>query len=439
MKKFFLLVSVILICEKSLFYCSGTSTGLILSMPANGKSAGLAEACVSLSGDSAFLQYNPASLSFINQKELNLTYQKGSMDDNFGSAFFSLPSNSISFSAGVNYWTLGNMELIDMSGNIKTVNAEKDILLFAIISTRLSNVLSVGGSFKNLNSTLVEEVKAKTNAFDIGALYNFSDFPLSIGISLQSLGGKLKYGTLKESVPRTIRAGFSYILNMERGKVIPSFDIVKQNDEKLRENLGLEVALSNIFSVRAGYKFGYDLDTFTFGLGLNGRSMQLDYGWGTITDFEPKHTVSVCMKIDTMRIKKSQKLTAGENIAVADFVAKNVSSADASIVADFLRTELVKTEKFNVIEKANMDKILAEAAFQQSGCTTSECAVQIGKLLNVRQMVVGSLSKLMDTYFITVNVVNVETGKILQSESIKAYSAEELNSVCKILAQKLIE
>ncbi|MEW6558226.1 MAG: CsgG/HfaB family protein, partial [Elusimicrobiota bacterium] len=133
------------------------------------------------------------------------------------------------------------------------------------------------------------------------------------------------------------------------------------------------------------------------------------------------------------KIKKAK----GINLAVADFTAKNVAASDSSIVSDFLRTELVKLGGFNVVEKANMDKILAEVAFQQTGCTTSECAVQIGKLLNVQQMVVGSLSKLMETYFITVYLVNVETGKILTSYNEEAQSAKELRDACARLADKL--
>ena len=75
-----------------------------------------------------------------------------------------------------------------------------------------------------------------------------------------------------------------------------------------------------------------------------------------------------------------------ENFAVADFAGKNVSQADASIVADFVRTELVNIGQYNVVEKANMDKVLAEASFQQTGCTETGCAVQIGKILNVQKM-----------------------------------------------------
>ncbi|MEW6556878.1 MAG: CsgG/HfaB family protein [Elusimicrobiota bacterium] len=126
-----------------------------------------------------------------------------------------------------------------------------------------------------------------------------------------------------------------------------------------------------------------------------------------------------------------------ENIAVADFAGKNVSQADASIVADFLRTELVRIGFYTVIEKANMDKILAEAAFQQTGCTTSECAVQIGKLLNVKKMVVGNLSKLMDTFYITVNLVDVESGKILSSFDQEATTSKELRTSAQDLARQL--
>lgn len=122
------------------------------------------------------------------------------------------------------------------------------------------------------------------------------------------------------------------------------------------------------------------------------------------------------------------------NIAVSDFAGKNVSAADASIVADFMRTELVKSGKYNVVDKSNMDKILAEASFQQSGCTESDCAVQLGKILNVKKIIVGTLSKLEGIYYITTNFVDVQTGKIEGSETAKCKAADELMNTSYDLA-----
>ncbi|MCX5785105.1 MAG: PorV/PorQ family protein [Elusimicrobia bacterium] len=130
-------------------------------------------------------------------------------------------------------------------------------------------------------------------------------------------------------------------------------------------------------------------------------------------------------------------IPGGTNVAVADFSGKNVSQADASIVTDFLRTELVTTGLFNVMDRNNMDTVLAEQKFQNSGCTEQQCAVEMGKLLNVKQMLVGSLSKLLDNYYITVNVVDVETGKIMASYDSEGVSSKELKDACKKIVEKL--
>lgn len=133
-----------------------------------------------------------------------------------------------------------------------------------------------------------------------------------------------------------------------------------------------------------------------------------------------------------------KRISGGTNVAVAEFTGKNVSQADASIVTDFVRTELIKTGLFNVMDRNNMDTVLAEQKFQNSGCTEQECAAEMGKLLNVKQMLVGSLSKLVDTYYITLNVTDVETGKIVASYESEAYSSRELKEACRKLVKNIL-
>ncbi len=144
------------------------------------------------------------------------------------------------------------------------------------------------------------------------------------------------------------------------------------------------------------------------------------------------------LKIDPANSEVRRKITGLEVFAVLDFTGKNVSQADASIVTDLMRTELVNTGAFNILDRANMDAILAEQKFQNSGCTEQDCAAQIGKLLNVTKMVVGSMSKLLETYHITVNLVDVQTGRILASREAEAADSKGLREACKTLAQKLL-
>ncbi len=125
------------------------------------------------------------------------------------------------------------------------------------------------------------------------------------------------------------------------------------------------------------------------------------------------------------------------NLAVAEFEARNVSAMDAVTVSDFLRTELVKTEVFNVVDRSNMQKILAEQRFQMTGCTNQECAVQMGKILNVQKIVIGSLSKLVGLYYLTANVIDVETGQITLSERVECPVETELLTAVEKLSHLL--
>jgi len=114
------------------------------------------------------------------------------------------------------------------------------------------------------------------------------------------------------------------------------------------------------------------------------------------------------------------------NIAVAEFEGRNVSAMDATVVSDLLRTGLVNTEKFNVVDRANMQQILAEQKFQITGCTSQECAVQMGKLLNVQLIVTGAVTKLGGLYVVTAGMVEVGTSKIIKSGKVTSNSIEEL-------------
>ena len=58
-----------------------------------------------------------------------------------------------------------------------------------------------------------------------------------------------------------------------------------------------------------------------------------------------------------------------------------------------------------------MDTILKEQTLQQTGYTSTECAIEVGRLLNVKIMILGSLDKLGEQYIINIRFIEVEKGK----------------------------
>ncbi len=99
-------------------------------------------------------------------------------------------------------------------------------------------------------------------------------------------------------------------------------------------------------------------------------------------------------------------------IAVMELQGNNVEKSNLAGLSNRLRSELFKTNKFTVAERQRMNEILVEQGFQQTGCTSSECAVEAGQLLNVQYIIVGSIDKVGNIFSANVRMINVATGKI---------------------------
>jgi len=106
---------------------------------------------------------------------------------------------------------------------------------------------------------------------------------------------------------------------------------------------------------------------------------------------------------------------AQTSIAVIDFEGKGVTNVEASALTDRLRTELFNIGGYKVVERGMMEEILGELGYQQTGCTSDECIVEVGKHLGVEQMVGGSISKVGKTYSVSARIVSVETREIIKT------------------------
>jgi len=127
-------------------------------------------------------------------------------------------------------------------------------------------------------------------------------------------------------------------------------------------------------------------------------------------------------------------------VAIMPLESKGVTAQEADLVTDALASRLQNSGKFSVMERSQMNQILKEQAFQASGaCDNSGCAVEMGKLLSVDRIVVGSVGKIGEAWALNLRLVKVQTGEVVKSASGKQKGklAEAQESLVKDVVAEL--
>jgi len=129
------------------------------------------------------------------------------------------------------------------------------------------------------------------------------------------------------------------------------------------------------------------------------------------------------------------KIKSGESLkkvlAVLDFEGYKFLKGKADLkMSDMLTTSLVKSGRFELVERNKIDKVFKEQNLGMSGMVDESSAAEVGKLLGAEYVVFGSITyadRVEEQKFsynlwrtkvtIDVRAVNTTTGKILLSES----------------------
>lgn len=149
----------------------------------------------------------------------------------------------------------------------------------------------------------------------------------------------------------------------------------------------------------------------------------------------------VCTFLMSFALTSSLSYGKALNIAVNDLVGQGVDSTTTAVISERIRAELTGTNGFRVMERSQMEAILREQNFQQSGCTGNSCAVEIGQLLGVDHLVMGSIGMVGRSYTLTLRMVNAGTGEVVQtvSEDCRCPIEDVLAVAARNVASKLDE
>jgi len=260
------------------FKKTATAGFAFLEIPVTARSASLGESSISLSDmNSQGIFVNPATLGFTDMTHsFSASYSNWFADIKHYASSYSYNSEIGVFGLGVVMMDYGSMPRTITGGGQRVYN---------IIGTFEANSVSLGlGYSKMLTDRFsfgvvakyVEEkidvYKASNILLDGGVLYYTGMGSLRIAASLQNFGTNTKFIADEFKMPIMLRLGASAEVIGDKNsdyRVTLIAEALHPTDADERINFGTEISWNEILTLRAGYKFFYDEETYSFGFGLN--------------------------------------------------------------------------------------------------------------------------------------------------------------------------
>ncbi|KAB2909817.1 MAG: PorV/PorQ family protein [Ignavibacteriales bacterium] len=273
-----LFLSITALLNAQEFKKTATAGFVFLQMPVTARGAALGESSVALAdmGVSAIFS-NPAGMGFNeSQHSFTASYSPWIADIKHYAAGYSYKSDFGTFAFGAVAVDYGSMPKTKKVSGQKVYEVLGDfganaVAVGASYSRALTDKFSFGVTVKYVREG-IDQYSASNVLFDGGILYYTGLKSLRLGASIQNFGVEAKYINDPFKMPSVLKLGLAGEIygdfNTEF-RVTGIVEALHPNDGDERVNAGLEVGWKNMIMLRGGYKFFYDEETWSFGLGLN--------------------------------------------------------------------------------------------------------------------------------------------------------------------------
>lgn len=125
-----------------------------------------------------------------------------------------------------------------------------------------------------------------------------------------------------------------------------------------------------------------------------------------------------------------------QKCAVLDFqLGTNVTAEEVDAISYNFRTNFYPNN-YNVLEIERVNKVIKDLGYDKTGLTKQQL-LEVGRRLEAKIMVVGTLNKFMDEYSVDVQVIDVSTGTTVATEG-KPFQKSNYRSEIKYIAQTLV-
>lgn len=310
----------------------GTTAAQFLGISIGARALGMGGTLVASASDVSSIYYNPGAFSQAHKTQVLVSTTDwlvgskfrwlGAMIDVDGSNAFGLSITQLAYGE----------EMVTTEDNPEGTGEHWSAQDFAIAlsySRNLTDRFSIGGSAKYISQSIWNE-SASTVAFDVGLLFVTGFHDMRLGMSIANFGGDMKMdgrdlrkvididpsnaGSNKLNlanlvtdpwpIPLTFRVGLAMdVVKSQTATVTLECDAIRPSDNVEVINLGAEVTLLNLVSLRGGYKSLFQTDSeegLTLGCGLKyselgSMGLEVNYAYQQFGRFGNINTISLAI------------------------------------------------------------------------------------------------------------------------------------------------
>ncbi len=297
-RKGMLIAAVLLVMVPSVAWSQakvGTTGAQFLELGVSARAMGMAEAFTAVSDDISAVYYNPAGLTSLYGREAAFTYIRLPADINYGFGALGIPLENIGGVLGFGVYALGSGDINETTYDDITTGrifSWNDFSAAVSYGRYLTDRFSIGFTVKYIGE-FAHDYSASGWAADVGTTYDTGFRGFKIAMVITNFGPDMKF--IRNDYPLPINFKFGGAIN-----VIESNDYVltyvaegsHPSDNLEKYNTGAEFVYQDMFILRAGGRFNYDVDGFTAGGGLRlpfgeDQELRFDYAFqdfGVLTE-----------------------------------------------------------------------------------------------------------------------------------------------------------
>lgn len=144
-------------------------------------------------------------------------------------------------------------------------------------------------------------------------------------------------------------------------------------------------------------------------------------------------TVQIVLALFLVTLTASEK----QRIAIVELDKKGITDLEGAAAELSIRNAFVNSAKYKVLDRENMDKVLIERTIASDGLYDKDRATDIGRVLNVHFIMVGTLMKFEGDFLMELRVIDVENSSVAGSSTGRCGSSGELLQLAEYLVNKV--